>query len=63
MRTRLLILLLLLALPACAMDAPRAALPDSSVWPADTPRRPVATYSILVRDARTGEMGVAVQSH
>jgi uncharacterized Ntn-hydrolase superfamily protein len=25
--------------------------------------RPVATYSIVARDARTGEMGVAVQSH
>ncbi|MDP2956039.1 MAG: DUF1028 domain-containing protein [Longimicrobiales bacterium] len=28
-----------------------------------TPRRPVATYSIVARDAATGEMGVAVQSH
>ncbi len=28
-----------------------------------TPRRPVATYSIVARDAETGEMGVAVQSH
>jgi Uncharacterized conserved protein len=27
------------------------------------PRRPVATYSIVARDAATGEMGVAVQSH
>lgn len=27
------------------------------------PRRPVATYSIVARDAETGEMGVAVQSH
>lgn len=26
-------------------------------------RRPVATYSIVARDARTGELGVAVQSH
>lgn len=26
-------------------------------------RRPVATYSIVARDAETGEMGVAVQSH
>ena len=28
-----------------------------------TPRRPVATYSIVARDSATGEMGVAVQSH
>jgi uncharacterized Ntn-hydrolase superfamily protein len=28
-----------------------------------TPRRPVATYSIVARDAATGELGVAVQSH
>ena len=27
------------------------------------PRRPVATYSIVARDAATGELGVAVQSH
>ena len=27
------------------------------------PARPVHTYSIVARDARTGEMGVAVQSH
>jgi uncharacterized Ntn-hydrolase superfamily protein len=30
---------------------------------ADTPRRPVSTYSIVARDARTGALGVAVQSH
>jgi uncharacterized Ntn-hydrolase superfamily protein len=27
------------------------------------PRRPVHTYSIVARDGRTGELGVAVQSH
>jgi uncharacterized Ntn-hydrolase superfamily protein len=27
------------------------------------PRRPVSTYSIVARDATTGELGVAVQSH
>jgi uncharacterized Ntn-hydrolase superfamily protein len=42
-------------LPGCA-GTQRAA--DSP-----TPRRPVATYSIVARDAKTGEMGVAVQSH
>src|SRR5215468_8550522 len=32
---------------------------------ADPPRphRPVATYSIVARDPKTGELGVAVQSH
>ena len=36
---------------------PAAPLPSTS------PRRPVATYSIVARDPDTGEMGVAVQSH
>lgn len=31
--------------------------------PDGTPLRPVATYSIVARDGRSGEMGVAVQSH
>jgi len=30
---------------------------------APSPRRPVATYSIVARDAATGQLGVAVQSH
>lgn len=30
---------------------------------ADAPLRPVHTYSIVARDAETGELGVAVQSH
>jgi uncharacterized Ntn-hydrolase superfamily protein len=29
----------------------------------DRPLRPVSTYSIVARDAETGELGVAVQSH
>jgi len=29
----------------------------------ETPRRPVHTYSIVARDAVTGDLGVAVQSH
>lgn len=50
---RLLPLTLLLALsPAAAQDVPD-----------DTPRRPVATYSIVAHDAATGQLGVAVQSH
>lgn len=44
--------LLLAAAPLAAQDVP-----------ADTPRRPVATYSIVARDAATGQLGVAVQSH
>ncbi len=43
-------LLSLLSLPA------RAALPE-------VPHRPVHTYSIVARDPKTGELGVAVQSH
>ncbi|MBM3984794.1 MAG: DUF1028 domain-containing protein, partial [Planctomycetes bacterium] len=30
---------------------------------APAPGRPVSTYSIVARDADTGELGVAVQSH
>jgi uncharacterized Ntn-hydrolase superfamily protein len=39
-----------------------AASVDPAPAPAG-PRRPVNTYSIVARDASTGEMGVAVQSH
>lgn len=38
------------ATPLCAQDAP-------------SPLRPVHTYSIVARDAATGQLGVAVQSH
>src|SRR5688572_29591871 len=48
---------LLLAL-ACSAPPPAAPADDLA-----SPRRPVATYSIVARDERTGEMGVAVQSH
>ena len=44
------VFLLLLAGPALATDF-------------ESVRRPVATYSIVARDAQTGELGVAVQSH
>lgn len=33
------------------------------LWAQDFSGRPVHTYSIVARDAETGEMGVAVQSH
>jgi uncharacterized Ntn-hydrolase superfamily protein len=36
---------------------------DLQAGVAFTPHRPVATYSIVARDAKTGELGVAVQSH
>lgn len=37
----------------------------TTAFPAEyrKPLRPVSTYSIVARDAQTGEMGVAVQSH
>lgn len=53
MRPLALLLVLLCAAPAVAQRT----------FPADTPRRPVATYSIVARDAETGQLGVAVQSH
>ena len=48
MRLILALLLTALALPCTA---------------AEPPRRPVHTYSIVARDAATGDLGVAVQSH
>ncbi|NNE08240.1 MAG: DUF1028 domain-containing protein, partial [Gemmatimonadetes bacterium] len=50
---------LCLLLPATlhAQDAPHQTSTLTS------PVRPVATYSIVARDAATGQMGVAVQSH
>ncbi|MEP0547471.1 MAG: DUF1028 domain-containing protein [Rhodothermales bacterium] len=53
MRSLVTALALLCTVPALAQPA----------VPADTPRRPVATYSIVARDAATGQLGVAVQSH
>ena len=38
-------------------------LVPTSTMSQETPKRPVATYSIVARDAATGELGVAVQSH
>jgi uncharacterized Ntn-hydrolase superfamily protein len=53
MRAVLAVFLVTVALLAAV---PAAALPPSPV-------RPVTTYSIVARDADTGELGVAVQSH
>ena len=39
------------------------ALPFAVLLAAAVPLRPVNTYSIVARDAATGELGVAVQSH
>lgn len=50
LRHRTALALTLLALPAVTTAAER-------------PRRPVHTYSIVARDAETGDLGVAVQSH
>jgi uncharacterized Ntn-hydrolase superfamily protein len=55
-RRTLLAPLLLLAPVVVSAAAP-------SERPAPVPRRPVHTYSIVARDAATGELGVAVQSH
>ncbi len=55
MNWRLLALLLLPLLSACSPAAGPAAL--------SAPLRPVSTYSIVARDAATGQLGVAVQSH
>ncbi len=49
---RLLIMLTILLLSTSALAETRV-----------SPIRPVSTYSIVARDAETGEMGVAVQSH
>jgi uncharacterized Ntn-hydrolase superfamily protein len=37
--------------------------PSEALAPTDDSPRPVSTYSIVARDAATGERGVAVQSH
>ncbi len=61
-------LLIVLAAAGCSrraeMSASRnhASAPPSATAAGEL-RRPVATYSIVARDAATGQMGVAVQSH
>jgi len=56
---------LTLATAACTPDAgsPTSSdeAPDRATAP--RPRRPVHTFSIVARDPKTGELGVAVQSH
>lgn len=54
-------LLSLLATAGCALPVPATAPQDST--PLSPLSRPVATYSIVARDAASGEFGVAVQSH
>ena len=46
-------------------NAPNRRDPDhlAIALPVAAAERPVHTYSIVARDAATGEMGVAVQSH
>jgi uncharacterized Ntn-hydrolase superfamily protein len=48
------------AIAICAPWTDRLSAQDA---PQPRPVRPVATYSIVARDAKTGELGVAVQSH
>jgi uncharacterized Ntn-hydrolase superfamily protein len=50
----------LLCAASTAFAAPGATSPDAS---SPRPTRPVHTYSIVARDAATGDIGVAVQSH
>jgi uncharacterized Ntn-hydrolase superfamily protein len=51
------ILALACVLGACSLPATRHATRDA------IPARPMHTYSIVARDARTGQLGVAVQTH
>ncbi|HEV2708190.1 MAG TPA: DUF1028 domain-containing protein [Pyrinomonadaceae bacterium] len=64
MRKMLIAMLMLTAVllatwAASRVEAQRERQPESKVLPL----RPVHTYSIVARDAATGELGVAVQSH
>lgn len=62
--TRFAVRIALCALCAGCFAHAAAATDDAPIertWPVVV--RPVSTYSIVARDARTGELGVAVQSH
>ena len=63
LRCFLLVLALFVAPPAAAQnqDAPSPSKENDAVTL--SPRRPVATCSIVARDSATGQLGVAVQSH
>ena len=50
-------------LTGCAATAERSASIIPASFGQRVPSRPVATYSIVVRDGTTGQFGVAVQSH
>ena len=56
-------LTLLLAAAAAAVFSSARRAEAQEAGAAARPARPVHTYSIVARDPRTGEMGVAVQSH
>jgi uncharacterized Ntn-hydrolase superfamily protein len=56
-------LLVAVAGAAWGQEAESRGRGGESARPGSAPRRPVSTYSIVARDARTGELGVAVQSH
>lgn len=50
-------------IPPLAADAPATADSPGACVTQRTPARPLHTYSIVARDPKTGEIGVAVQSH
>ncbi len=53
-----------IAIPALVLTVTPLAVPRSAAGQEQArPLRPVHTYSIVARDAETGELGVAVQSH
>lgn len=51
------------AVSGCSVEQTGMADLGGDLMAARIPKRPVATYSIVARDAATGELGVAVQSH
>ena len=51
------------SLPSAACALLLASFLVSAAVAEEIPSRPVSTYSIVARDAKTGELGVAVQSH
>jgi uncharacterized Ntn-hydrolase superfamily protein len=60
---RMLTLATIAALVSALAGTPKAGAQERVGDSTPRPLRPVHTYSIVARDPRTGEMGVAVQSH
>jgi uncharacterized Ntn-hydrolase superfamily protein len=55
--------LAILAFSLAMMLAPKSSAQNTQAQARPRPLRPVHTFSIVARDAETGELGVAVQSH